>query len=219
LKAHLVQKDVRNKDLTPFLERAREAGVELVCFGELATSGCLYEPRDVESLERYLKIFERYDFRIMAGLPLKVEQGLRNTYLYYHHGEYQQYYKTKLFPPMNEPDIYVPGSKPGVWKTDFGKVGVAICYELRFPEMFRALADRDVDLILVPAAFPLVRINDWRDLLVQRARETGRRVIGINAVGDDGTNVFGGTSMLIDPDGNIVAQADQRSETVLEIEL
>ncbi|MCP4683818.1 MAG: hypothetical protein GY867_00060, partial [bacterium] len=117
MKAHLVQKDVRNADLTPFLDRAREAGVGLVCFGELATSGCLYEPRVVAALEDHLEMFRPYDFRVMVGLPLKTEDGLRNTYLYYYRGEHRQYHKINLFPPMNEPEIYRPGAEPGIWET------------------------------------------------------------------------------------------------------
>lgn len=219
MKAHLVQKDIGNTDLTPFLERAREAGAGLVCFGELAASGCLYTRREVEPLATYLELFGKYDIRVMCGLPVKTEQGLRNTYLYHHRGKTQRYFKINLFGPMNEPDTYRAGSEPGVWETDFGRVGAAICYDIRFPEVFKDLMNRKVDLIFVPAAFPLVRIEDWRNLLVQRARESGVKVIGINAVGDDGTNVFGGSTMVIDPNGMIIAEADQQSEMALEIEL
>jgi predicted amidohydrolase len=219
LKTHLVQKDVRNADLAPILDRALEAGAGLVCFNELATSGCLYGPREVASLEDHLSLLRKYDLRMMVGLPLKTDEGLCNTYLYYHRGKFQLYLKTKLFPLMNEPETFLPGSKPGVWSADFGRVGIAICYELRFPEVFEDLVKAEVETIFVPAAFPLVRINDWKDLLVQRARETHKRIVGINAVGDDGTNVFGGATMLVSPDGEILAQADESSETVLEIEL
>lgn len=155
----------------------------------------------------------------MVGLPLKTDQGLRNTYLYYRKGEYQTYFKGKLFPPMNEPDTFVAGTSPGVWETDFGRVGIAICFELRFPETFAGLAKAEVETIFVPAAFPLVRISDWKSLLARRAQETGTRVIGINAVGGDGTNVFGGSTMLVSPEGKVLAEADETSESVLEIEL
>jgi len=219
LKAHLVQKDIRNADLTPFLDRAREAGAGLICFGELATSGCLYEPREVEALEHHLERFRPYDLRIMVGLPMKTVDGLRNSYLYYHRGQYQQYHKINLFPPMNEPDTFSPGTEAGVWETDFGRVGVAICYDLRFPGLFKAFAAQKVDTVFVPAAFPRARINDWCDLLVQRARENRLKVVGINAVGDDGTNVFGGSTMVVDSEGNITVQADEQTETVIEVEL
>ncbi|MCP4684646.1 MAG: hypothetical protein GY867_04270 [bacterium] len=219
MKAHLVQKETGNEDLGPFLDRAQEAGAGLVCFGELATSGCLYEPREVATLESHLERFRMYDLRIMVGLPLKTDEGLRNTYLYYHKGAHQLYHKINLFPPMNEPGIYAPGQHPGIWETDFGRIGAAICYDLRFPEIFKNLVARKVDLIFVPAAFPKARINDWRELLIERARESRCRIVGINAVGDDGTNVFGGTTMVVDPEGNVLAQADEQTETVLEVEL
>ena len=219
MKAHIVQKDVNNRDLKPFLESAREAGTELLCFGELATSGCRYEASPVEPLDKWLELFRPYEFRIMVGLPLDRGARVTNTYLYYHKGECQFYDKINLFTPMNEDVIYRPGTTPGTFRTDFGKVGAAICYDIRFPELFDDLKATGASRLFIPAAFPRARIEDWRRLLVERAVQTGLPVVGINAVGDDGTNEFGGCSMVVDADGTIVAQADEMSETVLEVEL
>ncbi len=71
----------------------------------------------------------------------------------------------------------------------------------------------------MPAAFPRVRISDWKDLLVQRAKENNIKIVGINAVGDDGRYEFGGTSIVVDSDGTILEQADETTETVIEVEL
>jgi predicted amidohydrolase len=155
----------------------------------------------------------------MLGLPYQKSSGLFNSYLYYNKGKHQTYDKINLFPPMNETEVFKPGSGAGIFETELGRFGIAICYDLRFPELFQRLKAANVDMIFVPAAFPRVRISDWEELLVMRARETNTPVIGINAVGDDGVNEFGGRSMVVGGDGKIIVSAGEIDEIVLEVEL
>jgi len=139
--------------------------------------------------------------------------------MYYYDGQYQLYHKINLFGPMNEDKVYSPGTEPGIFDTKFGKFGVAICYDLRFPEIFENLKAAGAEIIFLPAAFPRVRIQDWKDLLVRRAKDNELKIVGINAVGDDGTYEFGGSSMVVDSDGTILEQADETTETILEVNL
>ncbi len=219
MKAHIVQKAINNSKLEPFLQRAQVAGAKLICFGELAGTGCLYESREVPSLDHWIELFSEYDLHVMVGLPLAQEGKLYNSYLYFHRGTVQVYQKINLFTPMNETNVFTPGTKPGIFKTDFGLIGVAICYDIRFNELFDNLKAGGAEMIFVPAAFPLVRIDAWKSLLSEHAVRLGLPVIGINTVGDDGMNEFGGNSMLVDSEGQIVALADDKTETVLELEL
>jgi len=219
MKIHIVQKNINNKNLIPFLDKAKEKYSQLICFGELAISGCLYTPREIEPVDNLVKIFKQYDFGIMTGTPVKTEAGLRNSYLYYYRGKQQHYYKINLFPPMNENNVYIPGEKPGVFETELGQVGVAICYDIRYPELFDKLKQLKPKIIIIPAAFPRARINDWKNLLVERSLQAECMVIGINAVGDDGTNEFGGSSTVVNSDGKVLRQADEISECMLEVEV
>ncbi len=219
MKTIVVQKDINHTDLTPWLDSAQDRKAELVCFAELATSGCLTEPRPVPPLSEILGLFEKYPFRVMTGLPLDTPEGLRNVCLYHGQTENLLYYKKNLFPPFDEPDIYVPGEQTGLWKTELGKTGVAICYDIRFDDLFQQMKEAAVTTIFIPAAFPRIRISDWRDLLIQRAVETHATVIGVNAVGDDKRHEFGGCSAVIAPDGTVVGEADETSETLLEVDL
>ena len=216
MKARLVQKDCNTASIRRFLDQAANDGVELLCFGELATSGCLYQTRETPPLATVLEQLRPYDFRIMLGLPYDSDKGKRNAYVYVHNGDYQIYHKVNLFPTMNEDQVYQPGDAPGIFETDFGKVGAAICYDIRFPELFQKISNAGAEMIFVPAAFPLVRIETWRSLLIERATETGLMTIGINAVGDDETNVFGGNSMVIAADGSVVHETDRTSELTLD---
>lgn len=219
MKIHLVQKRFDDHDPRPFLEEAVSEAADLVCFGELAGTGCLYETQAVDPLDAWLAKLKSYDIAVMLGLPLQSEDGLTNSYIYHDRGNTLVYNKINLFEPMNETSVYRPGSSPGLFDTKFGRLGVAICYDLRFPDLFVKLKENGAEMIFVPAAWPDVRIDQWRDLLVERARTLAIPVCGINSVGDDGRFKFGGCSMAVDRDGTILAQADELSETVLKIEI
>ncbi|MPZ87122.1 MAG: carbon-nitrogen family hydrolase [Nitriliruptorales bacterium] len=94
------------------------------------------------------------------------------------------------------------------------QAGLAICYDLRFPELFRAAVD-DVALFVVPATWPAARVGHWQALLRARAIENQAFVVGCNAAGRNGGVELGGASAIIDPWGEAVAQAGP-GPTVLE---
>ncbi len=219
MKLHVVQKLIVRTDITPYLDKAQAAGVDLVCFAELATTGCLYAPQEVEAVEVVADRFNDYNMHIMLGLPCVNDMGAYNSYMLWCQGEIDLYHKINLYPPFGEPDLYLPGKRPGVWRTALGTFGVAICYDIRFPKVFEDLRSSGVNRIVIPAAFPRERIGEWRALVIDRARMTHCDVIAINSVGHDGRHEFGGTSMVVRSDGVVLAEADQTSETVLEVEL
>jgi len=215
---HVAQKNINNLDLESFVESAYKEKADLVCFGELSTSGCLYQPKKVDPLEAITNKI-KHPLGVLFGTPLEIDGNLYNTYVYYKNKAYQIYKKINIFSPMDEDKIYQAGNKPGLFKTEYGKFGIAICYDIRFPEIFTNLKNLSPDIIFIPAAFPRVRINDWKELLIQRAIETETTIVGINSIGDDGTNEFGGSSMVVDKAGEILAQADESTETVLKVSL
>ncbi|MBD3403122.1 hypothetical protein GF420_09530 [candidate division GN15 bacterium] len=219
VRIRLVQKAVDDLDILPHIERAEADNRELVCFSELATSGCLYERQDVPPLEAMQAGLTPYSIRVITGLPYLSEEGLRNACLYYHQGFSLIYHKVNLFEPFNEPKVYVPGIDTGIWQTDFETIGVAICFDLRFPALFDEMRQADAKWIVVPAAFPMVRVDDWRALLIERAKQTGATVLGINAVGRDKQNEFGGNSMAVAPDGQVLAEAGRTEPELLDIDL
>ena len=86
-----------------------------------------------------------------------------------------------------------------------------ICYDLRFPEIFReAVAAHRPELFVVIANFPEKRIGHWVPLLQARAIENQAYVVGVNRVGKDPHYTYGGRSLIIDPHGEILADADAR---------
>lgn len=219
MKLALIQKNINNADLKGMIDQAAKTKPDLVCAGELAFNGCVYQPRELPPLSEFETTLKGYPFDLFSGVAIITEQRPFNGYVHYLGGIRHLYYKVNLFEPFNEPNVYQPGLLPGIWETDFGRVGVAICYDLRFDEIFKRMKMAQVEMIFVPAAWPRVRAHVYRELLIQRAKETEAFVIGINAVGKDDQNEFGGSSSVISPEGEVLAEVDETTETILECEI
>jgi len=116
------------------------------------------------------------------------------------------YRKMHLFRLMEEDRWLQAGSAPLLMELPWGMTGLAICYDLRFPELFRRYAVQGAKLIIVPAEWPIERIDHWRTLLIARAIENQCYIAATNAVGMVGDKNFGGHSMIVDPWGKIVVE-------------
>lgn len=109
-----------------------------------------------------------------------------------------------------ESDAEQPGEEVVVTTTAGGvEVGMSVCYDLRFPELYRALAERGARLFTVPSAFTLATTRDhWEILLRARAIEDQAFVVAANQIGDHGHGMrSGGRSMIVDPWGVVLATA------------
>ena len=114
-----------------------------------------------------------------------------------------------------ESDDYAPGTRVVVADTPVGKLGLSVCYDLRFPELFRALGE--IDLLVLPAAFTEVTGRaHWEILLRARAIENQCYVLAIGQGGvHENRRETHGNSMLIDPWGDIVARRDKGAGVVV----
>jgi omega-amidase len=110
------------------------------------------------------------------------------------------YRKQKLFAYANEHASYEPGDGPAIAMVHGVRISLAICYDLRFPELFRAVAP-DVDAIFVIANWPSGRRRHWDALLPARAIENQCYVVGVNRTGDAGGLSYDGGSAAYDPWG------------------
>jgi predicted amidohydrolase len=110
-----------------------------------------------------------------------------------------------------ESDTDEPGEEVVVSElADGTKLGMSICYDLRFPELFRVLALRRSRVVALPAAFTLPTTRDhWEPLVRARAIENQVFIVAANQVGEHpGGHHSGGTSMIVDPWGAVLARAD-----------
>jgi len=109
-----------------------------------------------------------------------------------------------------ESDTEAPGSEIVVSEAADGtRLGLSVCYDLRFPELYRILALRGADVLCVPAAFTVPTTRDhWEVLLRSRALENQCYVVAANQIGEHAPGYrSGGRSMIVDPWGLVLAQA------------
>jgi predicted amidohydrolase len=129
-------------------------------------------------------------------------------------GLISSYRKIHLFAPMGEADAFNPGTHLTVINISGWKIGLAICFDLRFADMFVDYADQEIDLLLFCAEWPSVRISHWDALLLARAIESQCYVVACNRVGKDLMNDFGGHSQIIAPSGEIISKGLNTEEVV-----
>jgi len=115
------------------------------------------------------------------------------------------YRKIHLFTyHSQEAEILTPGPSITVIPTEFGNFGLATCYDLRFPELFRKMLDQGADIFLVSSAWPYPRLEHWLLLNRTRALENLSYLISSNCVGINRGKQFLGHSLVVDPMGQIV---------------
>ncbi|MER5183307.1 carbon-nitrogen family hydrolase [Streptomyces sp. NPDC002896] len=107
-----------------------------------------------------------------------------------------------------EAELLTAGAALEVADTKLGPLGATTCYDLRFPELWRALADRGAKSVIVPAAWPAARREHWQLFTTCRAVEQQVLLIACNAVGiQDGGVELGGHSRVVDPWGDVLGEA------------
>ena len=120
---------------------------------------------------------------------------------------------------FDESQVIAAGSRVVTFTTPFCKMGISICHDLRFPELFRAMAVRGAKVIVHPSEFNIVTGRDhWETLLRARAIENTCYIIAPNQIGAKKNLTSCARSMVIDPWGNVIARASDR-ECVLMAEI
>jgi len=226
LTVSIVQMDVRKgaprTNWTTMQQHALEAAerrADLVVFPELWDAGFAFEQGKeyASSLSgglfaQVVALARQHNIHIIGSQYEKRGVGVYNTtaVISPRNGVMGAYRKIHLFPLMEENKWLLPGESPLAIDLPWGRTGFAICYDLRFPELFRRYANEQTALIIVPMAWPHPRLEHYRTLIRARAIENQCYMIAVNRVGsdDDGTRYFGHSS-IIDPWGEVVIEAGE----------
>jgi len=154
---------------------------------------------------------------IVAGSVLvKKGDALYNTaYIFDRAGDcVAEYDKTHLFSLSGEGECYIAGDRLVTFPLDGVTCGILICYDLRFPELARALALSGAKVLFIPAEWPRQRTGQMRALLDARAIENQVFAVLSNGCGEAFGTRFGGSSAMVDPLGNSLAQAVEEEEMI-----
>ena len=175
----------------------------------------LAEPMDGPSVTWMKRLAEKTNAAICGTLIIKENDNYYNRFVFIKPGgEIAHYDKRHLFSPGGEKNAYTPGAQRTIINYLGWRIGLYICYDLRFPVWCRNR--NDTDLMLFPANWPLTRNLAWNTLLKARAIENQAYVAGINRIGIDGNGVkYFGESQVINPAGNIVLKPTFQAEGFL----
>ena len=226
LRVALAQMDValgqpeRNIDRARHLvAQAAAEGAHLVVLPELWASGY-----DLQRAGHYAAPLDRGAFALMADLAQTHQLYVVGTALESNPGglpfntavlcgptgeRLGAYRKVHLWAPMGETEHMTAGDSLPTFDLPWGRLALAVCYDLRFPEMWRRYADAGAQVVVIPAQWPVRRVEHWRLLLQARAVENQFFVVGCNRSGVDPgeiETVFAGHSAAVDPWGRVLAE-------------
>lgn len=197
-------------------EMAAEAagrGADLLLLPELWATGY-----DLGRARQYARPLDEGHFAWMAGLAQEHRLYVAGTCLEASAGgkpwnsaalygpdgcRHAAYRKVHLFAPMGEVAHLAAGEELPVFDLPWGRLALAICYDLRFPEGWVRYAEAGAQLVLIPAEWPVGRVEHWRLLLRARAVENQLFVAGCNRTGTDADGEFPGHSAIVDPWGRV----------------
>lgn len=190
---------------------------ELCVAGFSMNVGSVGEDRDGESKAFFSTLARRLDAHVVAGIPGRdgAGAGLNEAVCFDRNGaEAARYQKVHLFPLAGEGGHYRAGPGPVLFSCEGWLVAPFICYDLRFPELFRRAARLGAEVMVVIANWPAVREDHWITLLRARAIENQAYVAGVNRCGTDPALEYSGASLLVGPTGEVLGRAGSVPELV-----
>jgi predicted amidohydrolase len=195
------------------LSRLAKEGVELAVLPEMWSCGFDYRQLNAQAqltpgiVAKLCALSRELSMVIVGTLPEPHGDKVFNTaYLLDRGTLVGSYRKMHLFSLMGEDRALDRGDSHLVADTSVGRIGVMICYDLRFPELARRLALEGAQIIVVPGEWPKPREEHWRILLRARAIENQLFVIAANCCGLVGKLDFFGQSLIVGPKGEILAE-------------
>jgi omega-amidase len=207
-----------------FAAQAGEANADLLLLPELWLHGYDLErarewaaPIGENGFAHMAALAREFDLYLAGSLMERHTGGVSNTaVLYAPDGTLLgSYRKVHLFRLMQEHRYLVAGDRATLCPTPWGPTGLAVCYDLRFPELFRAMALAGAVLFLVPAQWPVRRVEAWLLLARARAVENELIVAACNRVGIDDQVEFPGRSQVVDPWGNVLVEGDDQERLLI----
>ena len=177
---------------------------EMTLTGFTMNSAKFSETIDGAGTQLFINISSMLGSNIFAGLIEQDKMNYYNTLVHFDGmGLIKARYR-KIHPfSLGQENLNYRSSKEIVMtEIDNVKVGLSICYDLRFPELYRLYSKKGAQLLINIANWPVQRIEHWKTLLRARAIENQCFMIGANRIGEDPQNKYNGCSAVFDPMGN-----------------
>ncbi|HEY0997988.1 MAG TPA: carbon-nitrogen family hydrolase [Gemmatimonadaceae bacterium] len=207
---------------------AARQGARLVVLPEMCTTGFTMdtawaEPVEGGSVQALAALARAHGVHLIAGVSLREptpagERAFNTALVFGPDGALSgMYRKQRLFAYAGEHESFAAGGVPLTCAIEGLRVSPFVCYDLRFPELFREVA-RDTDAIVVIANWPVTRREHWLALLRARAIENQCWVVGVNRTGEAHGLTYRGDSVVFDPWGEQVAAAGGEGVTCADLD-
>jgi len=214
-------KEANKKKIMSFINNIDD--VELLVFPEMTLTGFTMKSIEMsetihgDSFRFFSEIALEKSVNIFAGIIERRNNRIYNTLIHIKpDGRLLKLYrKLHPFSYSGENEHYHAGSKPAITKIRKWNIGLTICYDLRFPELYRKYGKKRTHLIVNIANWPDTRIEHWRTLLKARAIENQCFVAGVNRVGDDPRLHYTGFSSVFDPMGKELITVENEEKLIL----
>lgn len=199
------------------------SGLDLIIFPEMTLTGFTMKSKYFaeelkgESHSFFASLAKLKKSAILYGVIEKGKKKNFNTLVHLNNqGKIiSTYRKVHPFSYSKENVYYGKGKEAVVTKIKGIKIGLSICYDLRFAELYRLYAKEKVHLIIDIANWPDTRIEHWRTLLKARAIENQCYVVGVNRVGDDTKMHYNGFSSVFDPMGKEITAVENEEKVIV----
>lgn len=208
------------KKIVPLVHHAATSGADLICFPEQFATG--WDPHSKIHIETsngsivsvLRELAKDTNIAILGSFREENSPLPKNTAMVIGKDGrvIARYSKIHLFSPGGENKGFTPGSELGRFMLGPLTCGLAICYDIRFPELFRIYARHGVQAVFVPAAWPASRMTHWELFIMARACENQMYVSGINTTGKTPVDIYAGGSMTADPHGTIICRANSAEQ-------
>ncbi len=170
-----------------------------------------------EVLQELIRVSKERRLTVVGTYPLKVNEGIHNSAIVVDKGNIAGVrHKIKLFPLYEEQKHFLPGNENPLFEVSGVKLGILVCFELRFPELSWSL--REAKLLLVPAMWGSKRKEHLKVLSRARAIENQCFLMLSNAWGEVGGEEYGGSSAIYNPWGEVLAFSE-RGDSLLQVEV
>ena len=215
------QKTASHRIVESLLEAAEPEPGAFVVLPEMADTGWSLDPRKTiqgDTLGWAAEIAVRHQIHLQIGFSRQVERapGASNAAVIAHpDGSFGPIYeKVHPFGFTSEPAHVAAGEKLVLDQVGEYVVAPSICYDLRFPELHRLAVAGGAEILAIGANWPRDRATHWRALVIARAIENQAFVIATNRAGNDPSFCYEGGSLIVGPDGTVLAEGGANTEVV-----
>ena len=197
------------------IERAIKDSPDVIVLPELWSTGFYPKPvkdfadKNGHKAQHFLgKFASKYNINIIGGTIIVEDDNkfYNRCFIFSRQGKMiAAYDKIHLFSMSKENEVFSAGNEIPIFELDGVKCSVAICYDVRFPELIREAALNDIEVLFLPAAWPLKRLDHWQILIKARAIENQIFVVAANSAG---------YSAIINPWGEVLAEGNSEENII-----